>query len=79
MARKNDYINYIFIELRTCRGVAQLVAHSLWERGVASSSLAIRSIFHLNYNAPSVILFTLWFLDIQVERIRLALMLHIRQ
>ena len=45
----------------------------------ASSSLAIRSIFHLNYNAPSVILFTLWFLDIQVERIRLALMLHIRQ
>ena len=25
---------------RLCRGVAQLVAHSLWERGVASSSLA---------------------------------------
>lgn len=28
-----------------CRGVAQLVAHSLWERGVASSSLAAPTIF----------------------------------
>ncbi len=27
------------------RGVAQLVAHSLWERGVASSSLAAPTIF----------------------------------
>lgn len=27
-----------------CRGVAQLVAHSLWERGVASSSLAAPTI-----------------------------------
>ncbi len=26
--------------LKDCRGVAQLVAHSLWERGVVSSSLA---------------------------------------
>lgn len=28
-----------------CRGVAQLVAHSLWERGVVSSSLATPTIF----------------------------------
>lgn len=28
-----------------CRGVAQLVAHSLWARGVASSSLAAPTIF----------------------------------
>jgi hypothetical protein len=27
-----------------CRGVAQLVAHSLWERGVVSSSLATPTI-----------------------------------
>lgn len=32
---KNTYTGKIFI-----RGVAQLVAHSLWERGVVSSSLA---------------------------------------
>ncbi len=30
---------------RESRDVAQLVAHSLWERGVASSSLAIPTIF----------------------------------
>ena len=30
-----------------CRGVAQLVAHSLWERGVASSSLATPTIFKI--------------------------------
>jgi len=29
------------------RGMAQLVAHSLWERGVASSSLAAPTIFHI--------------------------------
>ena len=31
---------------KLCRGVAQLVAHSLWERGVASSSLAAPTILH---------------------------------
>jgi hypothetical protein len=30
--------------MKTCRGVAQLVAHSLWERGVVSSSLATPTI-----------------------------------
>ena len=29
-----------------CRGVAQLVAHSLWERGAVSSSLAAPTIIH---------------------------------
>lgn len=44
-----------------CRDVAQLVAHSLWERGVASSSLAIPTIFlstpyfyHLSPNIKSL-------------------------
>ena len=30
--------------LKLCRDMAQLVAHSLWERGVVSSSLAIPTI-----------------------------------
>lgn len=28
------------LDIKMCRGVAQLVAYSLWERGVVSSSLA---------------------------------------
>lgn len=39
---KKIYITSTFF---TCRGVAQLVAHSLWERGVVSSSLATPTIF----------------------------------
>ena len=34
----------------TGRGVAQLVAHSLWERGVVSSSLAIPTILCLKFS-----------------------------
>ncbi len=39
------YITYIKFFAKYSRDVAQLVAHSLWERGVASSSLAIPTIF----------------------------------
>ena len=41
---------YHFLCNCTCRDVAQLVAHSLWERGVASSSLAIPTIFLSKYD-----------------------------
>ena len=43
---KKIYIFYVSYGIGTSRDVAQLVAHSLWERGVASSSLAIPTIFH---------------------------------
>ncbi len=38
----------VLVEIeKISRGVAQLVAHSLWERGVASSSLATPTILSL--------------------------------
>ena len=45
--------NLIYIN----RGVAQLVAHSLWERGVASSSLAAPTILLRDYMKLSRLLF----------------------
>ena len=36
-----------YISRKLDRGMAQLVAHSLWERGVASSSLAAPTIFQI--------------------------------
>ncbi len=40
--------------LNVIRDVAQLVAHSLWERGVASSSLAVPTIFFSSPTTMSV-------------------------
>lgn len=39
-----DICNLFFIIIALSRGVAQLVAYSLWERGVVSSSLAAPTI-----------------------------------
>ncbi len=44
--------------LKMCRGVAQLVAYSLWERGVVSSSLAAPTI-HLSIGATLTFLIIL--------------------
>ena len=41
----------VILTYLSCRGVAQLVAHSLWERGVASSSLAAPTTFLLVYSS----------------------------
>ena len=46
----NASIDHIYMicsinkDIKMCRGVAQLVAYSLWERGVVSSSLAAPTI-----------------------------------
>lgn len=37
----------MYINFEKVRGVAQLVAHSLWERGVVSSSLATPTILSI--------------------------------
>ena len=42
-----NIIFFINKDLKMCRGVAQLVAYSLWERGVVSSSLAAPTIKNL--------------------------------
>ena len=47
--KKALYYLYLFLKSKlkiryVCRDVAQLVAHSLWERGVVSSSLAAPTI-----------------------------------
>lgn len=52
---KKKYYKYIIpllililLSIKDNRDMAQLVAHSLWERGVVSSSLAIPTIFSFN-------------------------------
>lgn len=46
---KNSYTLVTYLR-NIRRGVAQLVAHSLWERGVVSSSLATPTIFLMFWN-----------------------------
>ncbi len=38
--KQQSQISFTNQDFKMCRGVAQLVAYSLWERGVVSSSLA---------------------------------------